>query len=116
MNRFREEVLRLDLGECSGSRAETPCDGPVAAHHAIRQQTLRAHISSLELTDEQRWDWLWAPDVGTLLCDRHHSRHHTRTERVPLEWIPARVVDWCKDRDVLHLLEREHPPLSTVSD
>lgn len=116
---FKKDVLRLDHHRCVGASvfpSQHRCHGPLEIHHVIRQQTLRVHISTLELTEDEINDWLWAAGVGITLCHGAHQRHSSRVERVPWEWIPARVNDWCTDREVLHLAKHEHPPLFVESD
>jgi hypothetical protein len=86
------------------------CTGPLQAHHAPRQQWLRTHISSLELTEEEINDWLWNPDLAATTCEGLHTGHTTRMHVIPLEWLPNRVTDACTAREIMHLLRREHPP------
>lgn len=31
-------------------------------------------------------------------------------ERIPLEWLPSRCIDFARERFVFRLLIREHPP------
>lgn len=109
---FKGEVMRLDQYRCIGASAfgsNHDCEGAIQAHHAIRQQTLRAHISTLELTENEIQDWLWNSSVGVTLCATLHDAHTSRKEPVPFEWLPGRVVDFATDRQILHLLLREHP-------
>lgn len=62
-------------------------------------------------------EYLWDPANGVTMCDGLHSQHHDRGEPVPLEWLPARVVDFADTWGLRGLLEREHPPLfQPVSD
>jgi hypothetical protein len=113
--RFEQEVLRMDFGRCIGLNvigADHTCPGQLQAHHCIRQQTLRAHISTLELSEAEINDWLWNPCIGVTVCDFLHARHTSRFERIPFEHLPARVIDFATDRSVLHLLVREHPPFA----
>lgn len=121
MEHFQLVVARLDRGVCAGTRAgfEHHCAGPNQAHHAIRQQDIRVHISTLDLTEEERIDWLWNPNIAFLLCPELHSAQTGRLRRakpfrVPFQWVPARVVAHCRRRQVLHLLENEHPPQDAV--
>lgn len=114
---FKRTVLRLDGGDCAARRAwpDHVCYGPIQCHHAIKQQWLRSHISTLGLSEEEILEWLWDPGNGLCLCQRAHERQSLRVEPVPLEALPARVADWARDRGLFHLLEREHPPLTKVS-
>lgn len=115
---FKREVARLDMGKCIGEVVSSflhECSGPKQAHHCIRQQTIRAHISTLRLSEEERLEWLWDPDLAILVCGGLHAMHTARLDgatpfRIPLEWLPARVVDRAEALHVRHLLEREHPP------
>lgn len=116
---FKREVLRLDFGTCIGKDRlgfEHECTGPLQADHAVRQQTLRAHISTLELDEAQIRRWLWSPDVAYTVCEGLHVAHtrkvlHAKPFWIPLEWLPARVMDFCEAARIRHLLEREHPSL-----
>lgn len=115
---FKRMVLFLDLHQCIGRRlgSDLKCSGPLQAHHAIPQKVLRTHISTLALTEEEVIEWLWDPAIGVAICDGHHDAHTARVHGAkpfafPLEWLPARNLDWAESRSVRHLLEREHPPL-----
>ncbi len=112
---FKQEVLRLDLGKCVGSTAfgsDHECDGPLQAHHAIKQAWLRTYVSTLDWPNDQISDFLWDPNVGATLCRRLHDRHTSRFEPVPPEWLPNRVTDFANAYRLMHILEREHPPMT----
>jgi hypothetical protein len=116
---FKREVLRLDFGKCVGIDRlgfEHECTGPIQAHHAVPQKVLRAHISTLELDAAQIRRWLWSPDNGVTVCEGLHGAHSARVLHaepfwIPLEWLPARCLDFAEAAHIRHLLERQHPPL-----
>lgn len=112
--KFKAEVLALDRYRCIGSTvfaSQHRCTGPLQAHHIPKQQWLRTHISSLELTEQEILEWLWDAHLGATVCEGLHAGHTTRLHVIPFEWLPARVIDRATDREILHLVEREHPPL-----
>lgn len=121
---FKREVLRLDFGKCIGTDRlgfEHECEGPLQAHHCVPQKILRTHISTLELDNAQIRRWLWTPDNGATVCEGLHVPHtkkvlHARPFWIPLEWLPARVMDFCEGVSIRHLLEREHPSLFGEGD
>jgi hypothetical protein len=111
---FKLQVIQLDHGRCIGSTVFTShhrCSGPLEAHHCIRQQQLRLHISTMPWTEEDVIAFIWTPLIGATVCHGLHEPHTNRSERIPFEWLPARVVDYCAalDPPLTHLLEREHP-------
>jgi len=113
-DRFKREVIQLDHGRCIGSTVFTShhrCEGPLEAHHCVRQQDLRTHISTMPWTEEDVIAFVWTPLVGATVCQGLHRPHTARVERIPFEWLPNRVVDYCAalDPPLTHLLEREHP-------
>lgn len=111
--RFKREVLLLDRHRCIGSTvfaSQHRCTGPLEAHHCVKAQWIRTHISSLGLSEEEIIGWLWTPDNGATMCHGLHEGHTNRSHVVPLEWLPNRVTDWARANDVFHLLTREHPP------
>jgi hypothetical protein len=116
MEHWYHEVLRLDHHTCIGAIRlgfEHECSGPLRAHHCIRQQILETHIWTLGLGEAGWIDWLWDPSIGATVCDGLHQRHHDGSSfLIPLEWLPARVPDWARAREVMHLLEREHPRMT----
>lgn len=78
-------------------------------HHVIRQQLMRRQSQSLGLDfEEVRWD-----TRGLLaLCDRCHTRHHSRMAPVPLSVVlyhAPRVVALAKELDLTWWLSREYP-------
>jgi hypothetical protein len=116
---FKATVLRLDFGICIGADRlgfDHECSGDKQAHHAVPQKVLRDHISKLELSESEIIEWLWDPGNGATICDGLHDPQaakvrHAKPFWIPLEWLPARNADWARDREIFHLLIREHPPL-----
>lgn len=113
--KFKQDVLFLDMGKCIGATAfgaDHECHGPLQAHHCVRAQILRAHISTLDLREDEINAWIWNPCIGASLCKSLHDRHHDGTGfKVPAEWLPPRVFDFCHNREIKHLLLKEHPPI-----
>lgn len=113
--RFKREVLQLDRHRCIGSTvfaSQHRCTGPLQAHHCITQAKLRTHISTLaSWTEEDVIAFIWTPLIGATVCEGLHVPHTSRAERIPFEWLPNRVVDYCAalDPPLTHLLTREHP-------
>lgn len=113
--RFKREVIQLDHGRCIGSTVFTSqhrCSGPLQAHHCVRQQDLRTHISTMTAwTEEDVIAFIWTPLIGATTCEGLHVPHTNRSKRIPFEWLPHRVVDYCAalDPPLTHLLRREHP-------
>lgn len=115
---FKREVLRLDFGKCIGTERpgfEHECHGPKQAHHAVPQKVLRTHISTLELDEAQIRRWLWTPDIGFTICELLHGFQTRKVKEakpfwIPLEWLPARNLDFADAVSIRHLLVREHPP------
>jgi hypothetical protein len=93
---FKVAVLAVD-GGCVAASEESPCDGELQAHHAITQQQLRR--AGLDA-------YLWDPDVGAALCERHHRRHHSRREPVRLAALPERVFRFATRHGLVHVIER----------
>jgi hypothetical protein len=103
---LREIVYSVDDGCCVNCgehqmRHASPWDWQ--AHHVLKQQWLKRRHAPDE--------FLSGPKVTILLCKRCHERHESRTATIPLEKLPARVVDgaselgpWAED-----LLRRYHP-------
>ena len=102
----RQSVYLADKGRCVNcGEAQQQLAGPWhwQAHHALKQQWLKKRHAP------QRF--LHDASVSILLCKRCHERHESRTESVPFEKLPARVVrgaseigTWAED-----LLRRYHP-------
>lgn len=73
-------------------------------HHALKAQTLRKRgVMAARIQDAT---------FTVLLCRRCHERHESRFAAIPLERLPARVVEavdalgpWAED-----LLRQYHPP------
>lgn len=112
---FKSQVLGLDRYRCIGSTvfaSQHRCTGPLQAHHCIKQQWLRTHISSLELSEAEIIEFIWNPLIGATACEELHSGHTSRLHPIPFHWLPNRVVDYCAalDPPLTHLLRREHPP------
>lgn len=117
--KFKAEVLALDRYRCIGSTvfaSQHRCTGSLQAHHCVTQAKLRTHISTLGLDEDGINDWIWNPGVGATVCDGLHGAHTAKVRgakpfAIPFEWLPARVVDWCESREIVHLLLVEHPPV-----
>lgn len=77
-------------------RARGGCDGPLDAHHLIRQQVLRRTGN-----DEARMD----PRGGVLLCDRHHTL--VTVARLRRDEVPAQAWAFAADYGLQPELERE---------
>lgn len=118
--RFKRDVLSLDHRRCIGSTAFTSqhrCTGPLQAHHCVKQQTLRLHVLTIDLTPEELIEWVWTASIGATICRGLHAAHTAKLKAakpfaIPFEWLPARVIDYCAalDPPITHLLTREHPP------
>lgn len=102
MGRFKFDVDRLAMGQCVGKADPAHlCAGFKRAHHAIKQQTLRELYLDV-----------WDPAIGVLICDGLHVRHHDASDfKIPLEWLPARNLDFAESHGIRHRLEKEHPSL-----
>jgi hypothetical protein len=104
---LRREVFDLDGGCCVGCGAKLRRNGDLwqwQAHHAIKQQVLKAR--------GLRPKWWRGAALCVLLCRRCHERHESRTAPVPSEKLPPRIHKsvailgpWAVD-----LLRRYHPP------
>lgn len=116
---FKIAVLRFDFNTCIGAVRlgfEHTCTGPLQAHHAIPQKVLRDVASRRGLFENEIVDLLWHPDLGFTICEGLHSAQsarvlHAQPFSIPLEWLPARVLDRAEALDLRAELEREHPPL-----
>lgn len=111
--RFKREVLRLDGRECVGATAFGTghrCTGPLEAHHCVKEQLLRTHVSKMDWGENRISDFLWDPAIGATFCRALHRRQTTRIpDPVPLGWLPGRVIDFCEAWNLRRELEREHP-------
>ena len=94
---FKVAVLALDAGSCVAASDDSECEGEVQAHHCVTQQQLRKYGLA-----HYRWD----PCVGASVCERHHRRHHNRSEPIGLAALPMRVLTFAATFDLMFVLER----------
>lgn len=103
----REAVYLLDDGQCIGCGVKVPRGGTSwqwQAHHVTKAQQLRrAGVSRQRIR---------SAEFVVLLCKRCHERHESRTEAVPFERLPDRVVDAVDALGTAAAdnLRRYHPP------
>jgi hypothetical protein len=96
--RFRKEVK----GYC------ILCGEPgIDPHHLIRQQSLRAHTSTMD--DTERWIVVHDPRNGVPLCRRCHERVTSRFRPILRSEVPPRAWKFAKEHGLTWLLERECP-------
>jgi hypothetical protein len=91
----------------SQTRPEHRCEGVRDPHHVLREQSLRAHFSTME----DKWQRVHDPANGVALCRSAHDPVTTKATYIFREELPARVVDWAHDNGLDWLLEREAPSL-----
>lgn len=93
------------MGYCCGCGAQVPRDADRwtwQAHHPIPKQALKRE-GLRHLVNDVRF--------GVVTCRRCHERHTTRTETIPLDKMPLRVLDAAHEIGPrwADLLGREHP-------
>lgn len=98
MSRLARELFRRNVGPCVMGPDE--CEGRVEAHHVVTRQTLRKH--GLEIEE-------WNVDNRMGLCERHHDRHHARSQPVQMELVPGVAVDFAFELGLEWWLERYYP-------
>ena len=94
--RFKRVVVALDRG-CIAETEGDPCEGLLHAHHVVTQQQLR---------DCGLFDDLWNPSVGAVVCERHHRRHHNRTQPLRMSMLPGRCLLFAHHNDLGGYLDR----------
>jgi hypothetical protein len=98
------ETLGVGLGTVTACimRFEDPtgCQGPLQLHHAIKQQTLRKHGHHDLLYDHRNL---------ITVCERHHRRHHNRTQPIPYAALPAAAIYFAHEIALHYQLERYYP-------
>lgn len=98
----RAWVLHARAGRCIVCGARYP-----QGHHAVTQQQIKRSSgkSGLELLV-----LLWDLRNLVTLCPTHHANHHARSSVVPLQALPAAVVEYAQDAGdwALRALHRNH--------
>ena len=89
-------IWRDGLGRCA-MYERTVCEGKVRGHHVVTRQVLRRRGLA---------EYLWDQRNRLALCDRHHRRHHNRIEPVPRCVLPAVVLEFAVELDLMLYVER----------
>lgn len=104
---WRDAVWVAGRGRCVMTGVRVPRGGDSwtwHGHHVVQKQ---------RLSDTYRWN----PDCGVILTRRAHERHHSRTEVVPLERLPAAALTIATEMgwSFVCALLREHPPAEQLN-
>jgi len=115
--RAKEAYEETVLGRGNGCvmAPESPCDGPLDAHHVLSKQFLKAHVSTLE--EQAGLAIIWDPANGVKVCRKHHGLLTTKARRLTRAMVPQDVWDFAAANGLVWLLQREldgRPPFGLV--
>lgn len=85
-----------------------PCGGPLEAHHVTTKEAIKRYARSKRLDRRSTVALLWDPSNGLAICDRHHDRHTTAHQRIPLALVPAGALTFARTLGLDYLLDRTY--------
>lgn len=85
------------------------CGGRRDAHHIIRLQTLRAHVSTLP--EHEGLAVMYDPRIGICVCRVAHTPLTSRAWHLRLDELPERAVEFAQEHGLGWALEAEVPNL-----
>lgn len=106
---FNDAVWTRDNFKCALNPHKHGCSNVIDAHHVIKEQTLKAHTSTL--TEEERLAILYDPRNGVCVCRAAHTPLTSKAWHMRPEQVPDHVREFAHDHHLGWALEREVPGL-----
>lgn len=99
-------------GRCTLHAPKSGCDGPLDAHHLIKKQRIRVHVSTLE--EPERLRAMYDPRIGIPVCRRHHHELEHGFKPMFYEDLPQAAIEYARDWGLEWSLDRDFPSLEEL--
>lgn len=106
---FKDEVLTRDKFTCQLAPHKFACSGPLDAHHIPKEQSLRAHTSTL--SEDEALAIRFDPDLAICVCRVAHTPLTSKAWHLEPSQVPNRAIKKAHELRIGHMLEREVPGL-----
>lgn len=106
---FVETVLTRDRFTCQLAPHKFSCGGRMDAHHIPKEQTLKAHTSTLP--EEEALAIRFDPDLAICVCRTAHTPLTSKAWHLEPAQVPNRAIEKAHEYGIGWILEREVPGL-----